>query len=182
VLLLRRLCPGGPRAETVAMFGHTGLGMLICRIAGVALSHIYALTWMSPTTVAITNSVLSFLSCARLPADSVSIPKPAVVAAHGLQINQFWARVLRCWRRSYQQVQILPASAETRSGAFRVTGNLALSFQAHRSIRPAIAAGLEPNGVAGPCPQYHRPTAPVVTMTQRVSANLIGMLTLPHGA
>jgi hypothetical protein len=31
VLLLRRLGPGGPRAVAVAMFGHTGLGMLICR-------------------------------------------------------------------------------------------------------------------------------------------------------
>jgi hypothetical protein len=30
VLLLRRLGPGGPGAVTVAMFGHTGLGMLIC--------------------------------------------------------------------------------------------------------------------------------------------------------
>jgi hypothetical protein len=29
VLLLRRLGPGGPRGVAVAMFGHTGLGMLI---------------------------------------------------------------------------------------------------------------------------------------------------------
>jgi hypothetical protein len=31
VLLLRRLDPGGPRGVAVAMFGHNGLGMLICR-------------------------------------------------------------------------------------------------------------------------------------------------------
>ena len=31
VLLLRRLGPGGPRGVAVAMFGHAGLGMLICR-------------------------------------------------------------------------------------------------------------------------------------------------------
>jgi hypothetical protein len=31
VLLLRRLGSGGPRGVAVAMFGHTGLGMLICR-------------------------------------------------------------------------------------------------------------------------------------------------------
>jgi hypothetical protein len=31
VLLHRRLGPGGPRGVAVAMFGHTGLGMLICR-------------------------------------------------------------------------------------------------------------------------------------------------------
>ena len=29
VLLLRRLGPGGPMGVAVAMFGHTGLGMLI---------------------------------------------------------------------------------------------------------------------------------------------------------
>ena len=37
------LCPGGPRGVAVAMFGHGGLGMLICRIADVGLSDIYAL-------------------------------------------------------------------------------------------------------------------------------------------
>lgn len=31
LLLLRRLGPGGPRGMAVAMFGPTGLGMLICR-------------------------------------------------------------------------------------------------------------------------------------------------------
>jgi len=38
VLLLRRLGPGGPRGVAVAMFGHTGLGMLICRNEGVVYS------------------------------------------------------------------------------------------------------------------------------------------------
>jgi catechol 2,3-dioxygenase-like lactoylglutathione lyase family enzyme len=33
VLLLRRLGPRRPRGVAVTMFGHTGLGMLICRIA-----------------------------------------------------------------------------------------------------------------------------------------------------
>ena len=36
MLLLRRLGPGGPRGVAVAMFGHTGLGTLICRIAALA--------------------------------------------------------------------------------------------------------------------------------------------------
>jgi hypothetical protein len=31
--------PGGPRRVAVAMFGHTGLGMLICRNEGIAVSH-----------------------------------------------------------------------------------------------------------------------------------------------
>ena len=41
MLLLRRL--GARRAEgvAVAMFGHTGLGMLICRNEGVAYARIY---------------------------------------------------------------------------------------------------------------------------------------------
>ena len=33
--------PGGPRGVAVAMFGHTGLGMLICRIAGAGV-HAYS--------------------------------------------------------------------------------------------------------------------------------------------
>jgi hypothetical protein len=41
VLLLRRLSPGGPRGVAVAMFGHTGLGMLICRNEDVACMYIY---------------------------------------------------------------------------------------------------------------------------------------------
>jgi hypothetical protein len=43
VLLLRRL--GSRRAEGVAaaIFGPTGLGMLICRIEGVVSPHAYAL-------------------------------------------------------------------------------------------------------------------------------------------
>ena len=42
MLLLRRL--GARRAEgvAVAMFGHTGLGMLICRCEYFLLAHIYA--------------------------------------------------------------------------------------------------------------------------------------------
>src|ERR1700730_2895872 len=41
VLLLRRLGPGGPRGVAVAMFGHTGLGMLICRNEYVAYPYDY---------------------------------------------------------------------------------------------------------------------------------------------
>jgi hypothetical protein len=38
MLLLRRLGPGEPRGVAVAMFGHSGLGMLICRIeSGLSL-------------------------------------------------------------------------------------------------------------------------------------------------
>jgi hypothetical protein len=33
--------PGGPRAVAVAMFGHTGLGMLICRNEYFIRVHIY---------------------------------------------------------------------------------------------------------------------------------------------
>jgi hypothetical protein len=43
--------PGGPKGVAVAMFGHTGLGMLICRIADVARSYTYTLHCM-PLTVA----------------------------------------------------------------------------------------------------------------------------------
>jgi hypothetical protein len=42
VLLLRRLGPGGPRGVAVAMFGHTGLGILICRNEYFLLAHLYA--------------------------------------------------------------------------------------------------------------------------------------------
>jgi hypothetical protein len=38
--------PGGPRGVAVAMFGHTGLGMLICRNERVGYAHAYALTCM----------------------------------------------------------------------------------------------------------------------------------------
>jgi hypothetical protein len=34
--------PGGPRGVAVVLFGHTGLGMLTCRIAGVACAPTYA--------------------------------------------------------------------------------------------------------------------------------------------
>jgi hypothetical protein len=44
VLLLRRLGPAGPRGAAVAMFGHTGLCMLICRNEYFIRAHIYALT------------------------------------------------------------------------------------------------------------------------------------------
>ena len=40
VLLLHRLGPGGPRGVAVAMFGHTGLCMLICRCERVKPIHI----------------------------------------------------------------------------------------------------------------------------------------------
>jgi hypothetical protein len=40
VLLLRHSF-GGPRGVAVAMFGPTGLDMLICRIECVGLSHVY---------------------------------------------------------------------------------------------------------------------------------------------
>ena len=36
--------PGGPRGVAVAMFGHTGLGMLICRSEYFIRAQIYALT------------------------------------------------------------------------------------------------------------------------------------------
>jgi hypothetical protein len=62
VLLLRRLGPGGPRRVAVAIFGHTGLGMLICRIAGVAFPYTYAPSCMSPTTAATVNSALPLVS------------------------------------------------------------------------------------------------------------------------
>ena len=41
VLLLRRPGPAEAMGVTVAMFGHTGLGMLICRIEGVVMAYIY---------------------------------------------------------------------------------------------------------------------------------------------
>jgi hypothetical protein len=43
VLLLRRLAPGGPRGVAAAMFGHTGLGMLICRKECITYANTYAL-------------------------------------------------------------------------------------------------------------------------------------------
>jgi hypothetical protein len=47
VLLLRRLGPGGPRGVAVATFGHTGLGMLICRNEGAVRPYAYALPSIS---------------------------------------------------------------------------------------------------------------------------------------
>ena len=38
--------PGGPRRVAVAMFGHTGLGMLICRCERVARGYVFALPGM----------------------------------------------------------------------------------------------------------------------------------------
>ncbi len=42
MLLLRRLGPSEPRGVAVAIFGHTGLGMLICRNEVVAAARVYA--------------------------------------------------------------------------------------------------------------------------------------------
>jgi len=57
--------PGGPRGVAVAMFGHTGLGMLISRIEGVADPDTYASTckWLAVAQVG--NSVLPFTRRAR---------------------------------------------------------------------------------------------------------------------
>ena len=62
VLLLRRPGPAEAMGVTVAMFGHTGLGMLICRCESVSSAHSYALTCMSLTVTGTLNPALFFVS------------------------------------------------------------------------------------------------------------------------
>jgi hypothetical protein len=66
VLLLRCLGPGGPRGVAVAIFGHTCLGMLICRNEDGVSSYIYALLCISQTAVPTSDSALPFVSRVRL--------------------------------------------------------------------------------------------------------------------
>jgi len=56
---------GGPRGVAVAMFGPTGLDMLICRIEGVAGPYTYALACMLRAVAAVLNLTLSFVSMVR---------------------------------------------------------------------------------------------------------------------
>src|SRR5580692_5947551 len=64
VLLLRRLGPQRAERVAVAMFGHTGLGMLICRISSVAGPHTYAPLRIS-LTMATTVAWMSLLGGAE---------------------------------------------------------------------------------------------------------------------
>jgi hypothetical protein len=58
VLLLRRLGPGGPREWGRHVRVLTGLGMLICRIAGVTYRYIYAFVCILSIATAIVNCAL----------------------------------------------------------------------------------------------------------------------------